>query len=71
MVFNSVWLSSENLLTTEGNSNFTLNIPVDISDSRNQEFCSAGQFLTQTIIETGILAEGNAALSKDLFLLFT
>lgn len=69
MVFNFVWLSSENL-TTEGNLNFTLNIPVDISDSRNQEFHLAGQFLTQNIIETGILAEKYAALSKD-FLLFT
>lgn len=70
MVFNFVWLSSENL-TTEGNSNFTVNIPVDISDSRNQEFCPAGQFLAQNIIKTGILAEKNAALFKDLFLLFT
>lgn len=56
MVFNFVWLSSENL-TTEGNSNLTLNVPVDISDSKNQEFCSLGQFLTQNIIQTGVLAE--------------
>lgn len=66
MLFNFVWLSSENL-TTEGNSNFTLNIPVDISDSRNQEFCLSGQFLAQNITETGILAEKNAALSKAFF----
>lgn len=48
--------SSENL-TTEGDLNFILNFPVDISDTRSQEFYSLGPLLTQNIIQPGVVAE--------------
>lgn len=51
-----VLLSSENL-TTEGDLSLTLNLPVDISDPRSQEFYSSGPFLTQNIIQAGVWAE--------------
>jgi len=48
--------SSENF-TPEADLNLTVNFPVDISDTRSQEFYSLGPFLTGNTTQPGVSAE--------------